>query len=174
MSESVRIPRFGERTAEFQHGYGRCQCGCGGMVLETGATGLYARFIEGHDAIAVSRRAGEPGRPPAGASRDRRATTGMQPLEPDSQFSNLDVFAGRYSTRRTPEPGRRETDRLVDMFADQTHVRQQLEVKLGILQSEVEFAIKYVRVFCRDNHAAGDALVARLEAALAAVRQDSA
>lgn len=171
MTTPSRIPRFGERTAEFQQGYGRCQCGCGGLVTVRDERGLYARYLPDHDAPAVSRRAG--GERPVGAARDRRASVPFAPSDLDSQFSSLDVLVGRYTTRRAQEPGRRESDRLVEMFADQAHARQQLEVKLGILQSEIEFAIKYVRAFCAENsHAAGEALVARLEAALASVRQD--
>ena len=179
MVEPARIPRLGERTADFQHGYGRCQCGCGGLVDATDASGLFVRFIQDHDAVAVSRRSGlEDGarlveRRPlrSGAALDRRATETVSP-ERQGAAHDAAILAGRYTSRRTPEPGRRETDRLVDMFADQTHARKQLQVKLAILESEVEFAVKYLRVFCSDQQAIGNALISRLEAALLAVRQD--
>lgn len=179
MVDPVRVPRPGERTADFQHGYGRCQCGCGGLVDGTDASGLFVRFIRDHDAVAVSRRGSledgarrVDGRPfLSGAALDRRATEPMTPAR-QGAVPHAGILAGRYTSRRTPEPGRRETDRLVDMFADQTHARQQLQVKLGILESEVEFAIKYLRVFCSAQKEVGDALITRLETALRTVRQD--
>ena len=180
MSEPARIPRLGERTAEFQHGYGRCQCGCGGLVEALDTAGRYRRFIADHDAIAVRRRAvtaDAPASPetrrqhPQGATHDRRAATAMEAEAPDD-LAGSDILVGRYTSRRANELGRRETDRLVDLFADQTLALQQLQVKLGILQSEVEFAIRYVKAFCHDDHRIGDALVSRLEAALQSVRQE--
>jgi hypothetical protein len=179
MVDPARIPRLGERTAEFQQGYGRCQCGCGGWVDTTDGSGLFMRFIPEHDAVAVSRRGGLEDaarlverRPfQSGAVLDRRATETVA-TDRYAAAPGAGILAGRYTSRRTPEPGRRDTDRLVDMFADQTHARQQLQVKLGILESEVEFAIKYLKVFCSEQQALGDTLIARLEAALRAVRQD--
>lgn len=180
MPDLSRMPRWGERTAEYQQGYGRCQCGCGGLVEETDGAGLFVRFIQDHDAVAVSRRAGlESGEPPqqrrpfgSGAALDRRESEPQTSAGLDTA-DNFAIQPGRYTRRRVHEPGRRETDRLVDMFAEQTHARQQLQVKLGILESEMEFAIKYIKMFCGDQHAVGDALVSRLEAALQAVRRES-
>lgn len=56
MVDTARIPRMGERTAEFRKGYGSCQCGCGGWVDTTDSSGLFMRFIQDDDAVAVSSR----------------------------------------------------------------------------------------------------------------------
>jgi hypothetical protein len=69
------------------------------------------------------------------------------------------VAAGR---RDGPE----DAARLVEMFSDQIHAWQKLQVKLGILEP-----LNYLRVFCCEQQAMGDALIARPEAALRGVRQ---
>ena len=72
--------------------------------------------------------------------------------------------------RKTKDTGRRQDDRLVNMYADLNTTHIQMQSRLDCLENEVAFAIKYLKAFWQDNPAASRTLVTRLESALVAVR----
>jgi hypothetical protein len=82
------------------------------------------RFIRDHDAVAVSRGGGledaahlAERRPfQSGAVLDCRATETVA-TDRFGSAPGAGILAGRYTIRRTPEPGCRDTDRLVGIFA---------------------------------------------------------
>lgn len=70
----------------------------------------------------------------------------------------------------TEDNGKRQDDRLVEMYADLNSANLQLQSRLDCLENELSFAVKFIKTFWKGNPDASRTLTTRLESALAVVK----
>ncbi len=170
------MPRLGESVVGYPRGYGWCQCGCLAMTkrLESGS---YDKYVADHDSLSAVRETKRLSALIEQTSQSQRLgnpKTQVQPNARGRQFETLGSVSalapGHAAGAKPKDTGKRQDDRLVNMYADLNSANLQMQSRLECLENEVSFAIKYVKAFWRDNPDASQALVIRLESALTVVR----
>ena len=170
------MPEIGEVLVGYPRGYGRCQCGCRALTDRLPG-GSYDKYVADHDSLLTVRE--------VSAISALIALKAPPIVEGGSVVHTVAIDAlthqlGKLAPRTTVAPrhtvehiakdtGKRQDDRLVNMYADLNMANLHMQSRLDCLHAEVSFAIKYVEAFWRDNPAASKALIARLKSALATV-----
>jgi hypothetical protein len=133
-------PTFGERTKDYPHGYGYCQCGCS-QVTHQALSGVYARYVRGHhlkrlptSVLTLKRK----------AFRRKALMTAKTSLEqkPRSNNKNMRIQLPSEPDRSAPID-RVLLDRYHELFREHELLRREAQ----LLRAGIEAAIELLENF---------------------------
>ena len=165
--------KFGECTTKYPFGYGYCQCGCGLRTNKLGGS-TYATYKMEHHPRSLIRTADREARRESTESPNaRRAPTKAERITlsyGESHTSSDAVIGGRKGPAvASPTMVRdlyQQDQRILDRYCDLNAEVIALRSRVALLESEIEFTVKYLMTFLQGDPATVNTIVHRLRASL--------
>lgn len=147
------MPTIGEKSAEYPHGYGFCQCGCGRKTRLTsgGSFSKYARVTH-HPSYKSTHpeQAFQPKAPPAA----------IPAVDPNPSPGRLHQKSGSWKNNHSV------VDELTERHLDLLEKAKRLEIQVQQLRLTIEFSISFLERCWEGDPSAKRVLTGRLRAVL--------
>lgn len=165
--------KFGECTTKYPFGYGYCQCGCG-LRTNKLAGSTYATYKMEHHPRSLIRTADRvAGREITESPNTRKVPNKVERITlsyGESHTSSDAMIDGRKSPAVASSTMVRDhyqqDQRLLDRYCDLNAEVIALRSRVALLESEIEFTVKYLMTFLQGDPATLNAIVHRLRASL--------